>query len=105
MKQEKLMKIRQGSLTGSTKLVWLYILTEDKQVIDRKASDLSEEWGIPLSTYRRGLKELIEAGIIRVVDSHPLCPGDSIYHRIVVEGSSILLVKRNPILSGYKWNS
>ena len=105
MKQEKLMKIKQGSLTASAKLLWLYILTEGKQVIDRKASDLAEEWGIPLSTYRRGLKELIEAGIIRVVDSHPLCPRDSIYHRFVVEGSTISLVKRNPLLSGSKLDS
>jgi len=105
MNHEMLKKIKQQPLASSTKLLWMYILLEGKQVIERKASDLALEWGMPTRTYRRTLTELIEEGIIRVVDSHPLCPGDSIYHRIVVEGATISLVKRNPILSGYKWNS
>ena len=105
MNHEMLKKIKQQPLASSTKLLWTYLLLEDKRVIERKASDLALEWGMPTRTYRRALTELIEEGIIRVVDSHPLCPGDSIYHRFVVEGSTISLVKRNPILSGYKWNS
>ena len=105
MNQEILTKIKQQPSTSSTKLFWMYLLLEDKQVIERKASELASEWGMTLRTFRRGLKELIKEGIIRIVESHPLCPGDSIYHRIVVEGSSISLMKRNPILFGYQWNS
>ncbi len=99
MNQEKLAKIKQQRLTLSSKLLWMYILTENTQVIERKASELASNWGFTLSTFRRGLAELIEAGIIRVVNSYSLFPGHSIYHRIVIEGSSISLVKRNPMFT------
>ncbi len=101
MNQETLAKIKQKLLNSSTKLLWMYILLEDKQVIDRKASELASEWGMPTRTFRRALKELIDEGTIRAVDSHPLCRGDSIRNRIVIEGTNILLVKRKPMFATF----